>query len=245
MSALTRCLVALLAMQCLSAAATEMTLCADQLGMAPYYELKDNKVVGQLVDRAQAAAAELGISLSIEAAPFKRCLLKTIEGEYDGILAAVYLPERAKQLAFPSAAGTGSLAGATNFAEVSMFVHKDSNISWDGEQFHNLSGAVSTPPGWWTNDFFEKRELRLPSGVSPTKGIELVALNRLSGYVIYSFYGWNEAQQLGVEKDLRAIPIPELSHPWYIPFHKAFYQANKPSIEAFWQRCAKTEEPTL
>lgn len=89
----------------------------------------------------QLAARKAGITIERKIAPRRRCLDEMRSGIVDGMIGA-YSPERTAIAAFPMAGDAPDVTKSFGTVRYYPYRRFGSEVSWDGQRFHNLDGSV-------------------------------------------------------------------------------------------------------
>lgn len=84
-----------------SYAQNPLKLCVADSTWFPFLIIKEEVISGIYIDILTKASETLGYQIQIDAVPWKRCLLLTKTGEYDGIAGVSFQQSRAEFLSYP------------------------------------------------------------------------------------------------------------------------------------------------
>ena len=201
---------------------------------------------GLLLELIQAAARQAEVDLEFQRQPWKRCILQLQQGLSDGIFAAIWQAERDSWGQFPGRAAQRDQPADRHYrlwqADYPIFTRRDSNLQWDGQQFSGLQHGLSAPLGYVSRQRLHYLGALASASYSPEKAFELVALDRLDGYVIERQIGASYVRKLGLQQQLAPLPRPLLQADWYLPLSHQFYARQPQLARRFWQALREQRE---
>lgn len=195
---------------------------------------------GLLVDLIDSTFNALPYQVKFYRRSWKRCMEELKNGQADATFAMIWTEERALWAQFPARAD-GALdpdrylwAGTYSF-----FVHPDSPLSWDGHRLSQIKLGVGAPLGYISYERLKALNALSQITVDQKAGLEMVANQRMDGYVIDQAIGLYQMKQLGLENSLMSLPVPFMSSSWYLPFSKKYYQRYPERVEQIWDTLAQ------
>lgn len=175
--------------------------------------------------------------------PWKRCLRDVELGEFDGTLAVIYTEERDKLFAYPkTAAGQLDSVKAIWHASYPVFVHKDSTLRWNGDNFNQQGITVAAPLGYVVSDKLQKINDLNTLNIEPEKGLNLLAQQRLDGYVVEQSIADKIIQRYKLRSAVTTLIPPFLSEDWYLVLSNDFVQKSPQIATRFWGELAQIRQ---
>lgn len=223
--------------------ATPVRICYEQSEMLPYTRGEGPEVPadpGLVPTRIKQAGAGANLDLVLYRRPWKRCLLDLEQGRAEGIFPLIWTAEREQWAAFPRLA-TGELDPRRYLWEgvYSIFVRHGAALGWDGERFSQLKNGVAAPSGYVAQQKLNRLGVRGPQHLEVEKGLWLVAMERLDGYVIDRHIGEHLIRKYGLNDSLTTLPIPFMSSKWYLALSKPFVRLHPDEAQALWSALEK------
>lgn len=221
--------------------ATLLRVCYENSEMQPYTHGDDvSPEPGFLPDLIEQASKESNLNLVFYRRPWGRCMLDLEQGQAEGIFPLIWTAEREQWAAFPQLA-TGGLDPERYLWEgsYSIFVRYGSNLRWDGERFSQLKNGVAAPFGYVAQQRLNQLGIPGPQHISVEKGLALVALKRLDGYVVDSLIGKYLIHKYGLNNDLTTLRVPFMSSKWYLALSKHFVRHHPDHAQELWTALEK------
>ncbi len=188
---------------------------------------------GILVEIARAAAVDADLMPEFIRRPWKRCIKLLINGEVDGIFAAIYLPERENWGYFPKTKDN-KIDEKQRLWRVKypVFQLKTLPPIWNGKTFSNLKRSIGTPLGYVTSKLLDEMGISVTTTHQPLQGLQLVSDGRIDGYIVEENIG---AQLLNKHQidNLMVLSEPFLEADWFLPLSKQFYEAHTKKAKRF------------
>lgn len=175
------------------------------------------------------------------ALPWKRCLAYVANGEVDGVVAAVYSPERAKYALVPSHAdGKERREAALYVDDFHIFVSAGSKVSWNGKQFSNLRGAVAAQAGFIVVSQLRSMGLQVDeSSKTAESGLRLLAAGSVEAAVLQGRQALYHQRQDARFRDLAKLPQAFAHVPLHLMIARPSHQKDPKRIEAIWSAIEK------
>jgi len=179
-------------------------------------------------------------AIHYERAPWKRCLLNLELGIVDAVIGS-YKPERVHLGKYPR---KDDKLDSTRAFEIGssycLFVHKDSAINWDG---NNFSGdrqlPVGVPSGYSIIDILTAKGMNIYQTKDKANALQLVQLKRLSGAALFCEGGKSLLERVQKKiPDVRVHSIPLKTHNGYMILSHQFYRKFPALAEEIWHRIA-------
>ena len=227
----------------LSLEAKTVRICYEQNEMLPYAHGEGQVVPadpGPLPALIKQASVGAKLDLTLYRRPWKRCILDLEQDQADGIFPLIWTAERQQWAEFPRLA-TGELDPERYLWEsiYAIFVQHGATLQWDGERFSQLKSGVASPPGYVAQQKLNQLGIRGPQNIPVQKGLLLVALGRLDGYVIDRHIGDHLIHTSGLSNRLTTLPSPFMSSKWYLALSKRFVRLHPDEAQALWNALEK------
>ena len=130
----------------LSAQARPVKVCLEDSQWFPMiYKNYKGEISGVQVDIIKGALEKLNIKYSLNMLPWKRCLMKVSEGDYDAALGASYSDERSKYLYYPKNAKKNSMLNGKHNKRVAQSVYVAINLKSQNYIFDGNLSKVPVP----------------------------------------------------------------------------------------------------
>ena len=216
-----------------------LRICYESDDAMPFWTDAQQAKPGLLVELIQAAAQQTDLRLAFQRQPWKRCVMQLQSGQSDGIFAAIWQADRDAWGQFPGRDPQRGLSVDRNYrlwqADYPIITRIDSSLQWDGEQFSGLQHGLSAPLGYIASQRLQELGVLASASLSAEKSLKLVALGRLDGYVIERQIGTTHIRELGLQSNLKTLPIPLLQADWYLPLSHRFTDQHPELAQRFWQ----------
>ena len=216
-------------------------LCLENLQLYPYStgkEQTDKKEAGALVDIIIEAHKKKGIELEIIRRPWKRCLMDTRSGKVDATAAVLWSEERDKIYAFPKKANKPHPQNYLWSPEYVVITNKASNVRYKNGNLLNHKYGLSAPEGYLITSKLISKGISRGHEFGPSRGVSLVAINRIDGYVIERQIGRYFIAKEKLEDKLLINKDPFHVDKFYFVFSKSFQQEHSKLTEEIWDNIA-------
>ncbi|MEK8081664.1 substrate-binding periplasmic protein [Pseudomonas sp. XK-1] len=216
-----------------------LRICYENEDSTPFWSDYKQAKPGLIVELVQSAAQQAGLRLELQRRPWKRCILQLQSGQSDGIFAAIWQADRDVWGQFPGRDPERQEAVDRDYrlwqVDYPIIISTDSLLQWNGQQFKGLQYGLSAPLGYIASQ--RLRALGVQAKVNPSaeKALQLVTLGRLDGYVIERHIGNTHIRKLGLQSDLKMLPLPLLQADWYLPLSHQFTRQYPQQAQRFWQ----------
>lgn len=171
------------------------------------------------------------------ALPWKRCLFKAEQGEFDAVLTASFLPERAKRLVYPHNADGSLNANKRMFnLGMAMIRRAGSSVTWDGEQFVNLDGPAGVQLGYSIGEYLRTHHVEVDDG-SPTvvSGLRKLSVGRIGVFVFNPFNLDAEINDASYASRLELVTNPLVQKkPYFLIFSNQYNTAQPDMPPKIW-----------
>lgn len=237
----------LLVTMLLSHQALALTLCIEDADYMPFLNGSPGaKHPGMLVELVELAANANHTDMTLISHPWKRCIDMLGKGQVDALAASIWLPERERWGAFPKHPAQPTAAPDRSLrlwqAEYPIFVSRQTTLSYDGQRFAGVRTGLSAPSGYVVWQRLKDAGVLNDAVLLPKVGLNLVALNRLDGYVVERDIGQHLLHDLGIEDKVTTLPVPFDQADWYLVFSHQFHNANTALAQNIWQSLGQLRE---
>lgn len=216
-----------------------LRICYESDDAMPFWTDAQQAKPGLLVELIQAAARQADLRLAFQRQPWKRCVMQLQSGQSDGIFAAIWQADRDAWGQFPGRDPQRALPVDRNYrlwqADYPIITRVDSSLQWDGQQFSGLQHGLSAPLGYIASQRLQALGVLATASQSAEKALKLVALGRLDGYVIERQIGNTHIRELGLQSNLKVLPIALLEADWYLPLSHRFTEQHPELARRLWQ----------
>lgn len=220
--------------------ARTLNLCIEETVNLPYVGKIHEGIFNEFMDSIEALSE---FKIVLHNLPWKRCLREVELGNMDGAYAVIYTKKRDLLFAYPKTNnGELNVSNIIWRAEYPIFAHKDSKFDWDGESFNQSDLDFSAPLGYVAYQKLRDLEVLHPASLPPDKGLDLVARNRLDGYIVERAIGENLLREKGLTGQIKQLQKPFLSSNWFLVLSKKYTQAYPNEALAFWALLSQVRE---
>jgi polar amino acid transport system substrate-binding protein len=199
-----------------------------------------------LVELIQSAAEQAELRIEFQRQPWKRCILQLQQGTSDAIFAAIWQPDRDAWGQFPGRDPQRKMPAERNYrlwqVDYPIIVRNGSALTWNGQQFSGITHGLSAPIGYVANARLGTLGVLAKGSYSAEIGLNMVAMQRLDGYVLERQIARTYISKLGLQAQLSLLPEPLLRADWHVPFSHQFYQKHPDLAQRFWQALAEQRE---
>lgn len=227
---------------CLSTTCTfskTIKICYEDQDYSPYIsDLRySQKGKGILVDLVEMSVKKVGLKVEFIRRPWKRCLSMMKNGSVDAIFAALWTKEREAWAAFPKKKDNlKKLDESLSLWDSQYVVFKrvDSNLSYSGGKFKNINSGIDAPPGYVAYKMLKDMKVLSRSNNTPEKGLKLVRLKRIDGYVVERNIGNFILNRNKSNDVIDSIDEVFFEGHWFLPFSKKFYKESPEISRKIW-----------
>lgn len=219
-----------------------LNICFENQDNTPYVSVDKT---GLLIDLVNRASERAGIAVNFHLLPWKRCLTLVEHGGMDAALALVWNRDRQTRFNFPLNANQEVDRQRRIWqGEYLVMVPKHSSVEWDGERFSGLEGGMASPLNYVSSERLQRLNAYAFDS-PPDKGLMLVAKDRLPGYVVQREIGDALLKSLGLEDQIKVLPVPFMTEDWYLVFSNNLLLSAPDLAQTLWQHIADERERHL
>lgn len=232
----------------------EITICYEDQKYLPYVqpvpvEQRGKPPIlgrlGVIPDLVITATQTLGLQVNFVNLPWKRCIREIENSAVDAIFAAIWLPERDRWGRFPKVSGELDETLYLLKLKYQVYVNSSSALSWDGQQFSGVKNGVSAPLGYVANKRLEQLGVLPKKSFLPREGLNLVALNRLDGYVVDEAIGNHIIAESKLASNVRALEKSFMKADLYMPVSHRWYEQNPELTKKLWVALKQVREAQI
>lgn len=230
------------------ALAEQITLCYEEQDYRPYLrtttQITDEKtgLRGMFPDMALLAGKQVGIKVRFTTSSWKRCIDLLRTGQADGMFAAIYKAEREKWAVYPRTEGKVDITKRLWTVDYSVYSHRNSPLIWNGTGFQFVVNGIDAPAAYFTYDQLREMAVLPARNSLPEKGLQLLALQRLDGYVLERFTAESLIDRLKLNDQLKSHQPLFASENLYLVLSKQWARAQPDRADAFWAALANVRE---
>lgn len=242
-----KALLSILLCSVLSSPGWAYTLCIDDKDYLPYMSGEgETQGDGFMLDMLRLASEQNQQNLSIVSYPWRRCMDMLAKNQVDALISLLWLPEREQWAVYPKPSGQPNGAPDRSkrswTGEYAIFVPLGSTLRFDGKTFYGINTGLSAPPGYVAWQRLKDAGVLNPAVLLPKAGLNLVALNRLDGYIVERQIGQHLLRSLGKTQQVTTLATPFMQDDWYLVFSRGFQAANPALTEHLWSSIAKIRD---
>jgi polar amino acid transport system substrate-binding protein len=215
--------------------------CYDMPGDVPAAEqiqVKGQRIDGQHTARIAGWVLDILPKAVFINQPWQRCLSHAQQGRVTGLLSLGWTEERANIYSFPQLGKVPNPALALYEVPYNIYVHRQSQVRWDGRQFTGLKYGLITLKGYLAEQRLRELNALSPLQTDITQAVELVSKGRLDGYVVPPGVVDNMFRKQPGFAQLRQLDQPLFAMPLYLAFYPGYCQQNASKCQQIWQHLA-------
>jgi polar amino acid transport system substrate-binding protein len=170
--------------------------------------------------------------------PWQRCMHQVQTGRITGLLSIGWTQPRAHLFRFPQRDGKVDDSLALYDAPYYIFVHRDSQVQWDGQRFVGLKYGLLTFKGYVAEQRLRQLNALAPLELDMGQAIDLLVKGRIDGYVSplgSTYQGFLQHPQFS---QVRRLELPFFSMPLFLAFHPEYCLQKAEQCEKIWQHLA-------
>lgn len=237
--------ILILGLVCAPAISAEVSICIENEAYPPLINgtnslPSDNP--GHSIRIAKIAAQRADLTLKFVRRPWARCLQMVSQGKTNGLLPSIKTSERNDMYAFPS---NNKLF--LNRAEYHIFYSANDKRKRFYETLANskdksatpipkLKYGIAAPYGYIAYAQLQRLNLLSSHDYTLEQGLQMVAKDKLDGYVVIKSIGEQRAKELGLHNQIKVTDSVFLQERLYVVFNKRFYANNQNKIDEFWRQ---------
>ncbi|MEJ6000204.1 substrate-binding periplasmic protein [Paucibacter soli] len=178
-----------------------------------------------------------GLKLRFEAMPWLRCLRDVAAGEQDAVMGASITAERASTMVFPALAdGSEDRSKRMYSLGYVLLRPRGSSLSWDGQQFRNLQGALGAQHGYSIAEHVRAMGLKVDDGALTAAALlKKFELGRVEGLLMSQSHMAGRTTPPEWPEGAELAGPPLLQKNYFLAFSKAFMQQYASQARQLWQ----------
>lgn len=223
--------------------ALELTFATENADSFPWIMTAGGGVDTMLI---KTAAANLNHKINIIKVPWKRCLRIMENNQVDGCYAASFRPKRMKHGIYPMENGAPDASKQLHPGSYSLYVHQDSDVDWDGDQFINLNGMIGAPRGFSIISKLKEKGAAVDEGHSTESILKMLANGRLDAVAALTPQGDRLLKQnKDISPFIRKIQIPLVVKPYFLMFSHQRMKETPAMISEFYDEIEKVRQSDI
>jgi polar amino acid transport system substrate-binding protein len=194
------------------------------------------KLPGIAVEQIQDVARRLNLDLELIRVPWKRGLVMLESGRVDGLFSASFQQARLKYGRYPfkGMKENSDLRSYSN--SYSLFVHKDSDIDWDGITFSHRGFRVFVPLGFSIAKDLKKQGLLVNESSDVLPFLKMLSKNRIDAVALLTPSGQSYLNKnRDVLRSVKMLPKPLVNKDYYLMLSHQFVANNEALAELIWE----------
>lgn len=232
------------------AASKDFRICYETQPFPPYFMSQKNgssiRVVGALPDVLKRAVLGVGMTPKFVGFPWKRCLELLEQNKVDGTFPSIYLKSRENIGRYPMTDGGEDRSRSLAKVDYSIFTAKENPVPWNGVFSGKYTPAIGAPLGYVVVQTLKnKHKIKANTQFLALRGLQLVSLGRLDGYVVERIGGERLLRLDKISHKVTALEPPFESHFWHLMISHSFYAENPEIAEAMWDQVGTIRQQHL
>ncbi|MBL4740659.1 MAG: hypothetical protein JKY12_06675 [Sneathiella sp.] len=197
----------------------------------------EEEVVGVLPDLLTQAALAVGVTPKYVGYPWKRCLELLKQNKVDATFPSIYLKKREVLGRYPMAQGKEDKSRSLANVDYSIFTSRDNPVQWNGAFSKKQIPIIGAPLGYVVSQSLrDNHNIKANTQFLTLRGLQLVALRRLNGYVVEKLGGEAILRQEELEDKVIALNPPFEKHYWHLMISHKFYSEFPEISEDIWDQ---------
>jgi len=197
---------------------------------------------GLTLELLKLVGQRLRVNLAFKRVPWKRGLLLLETGDADGLFHASYVPEREAIGVYPKTAeARPDPSRAIISQSYSLFVRKDSPVTWDGTTVGGLGDrSVGATAGYSVIADLERNGIRVEPGRIPALNLAKLLEGRIAAYAeIENLAGEVLRQDPALSEAVVKLQPPLITKSYYLLLSRQFVERDRALAEAVWDAIAE------
>ena len=222
-----------------------LTLCYEDQNSYPWVMTDGSGLNLQLL---RLVAEALPLHFSFVAVPWKRCLAGLAQGTYDGAFASSYKAERLALGRYPQDVdGRLDERKRLHTSVYALYRRKGSAVSWNGEKFRQLHGAVGSLSGFSIVDLLRAQGAEVDeTSRDPLALLQMLRHKRIDAAALQSLRGdfvLHSNPELAAQLEKVELPLEEKAY--YLMLSNAFVAANPQQAAHVWDEVERQRESVI
>lgn len=184
----------------------------------------------------QALERQTGVHFELESRAWRRCLAELGANQWDGAVAASFLPERQAYGVYPMKNGQPDPARRMGADSYSLYRLRGSPANWDGSRFSGITGLVGAQSGYSIIPQLQAAHLRVDSSSSSVAILlQKLQAGRIDAVALLTWDGdYILAQDPQLADHIERVDPPLVLRPHYLIFSKALVVGRPALAEKIW-----------
>ncbi|KPH63108.1 hypothetical protein AMS58_14925 [Pseudoalteromonas porphyrae] len=226
-----------------------MQLCLEAKDFSPYVlgQNIEKRPTGSIIDNINAAAKHANLKVQYQRSSWLKCQQNVSQNKSQGLFSMARTDERAREYQFPPVAAYLAKASYPLIVKKGGVFDRDHlvtplvNKQGLNELLYraNMRFGLSAPFGYLSYESFQQAGLLADSQLTLERGLQLVAVDKLDGYIFEREVAQHYIQKLNLTEQLTITKHNMMEIKLYLPINKVFYQENTQQVELFWQYLAQ------
>lgn len=187
-------------------------------------------------------AAPPGVDVRLTPLPWRRCVLATERGEFDGAVGLIDRADRPPSLWFPDDLVPGSGSDRRLFRLPMRLLRRvGSNVRWDGKALNGASSPVGVERGHATAELLRDRGLRVDTSAGNIDAlVAMIRAERVDAIVV-SEPQWRSIARQAPQRmaGLEAAGPPVAYLDYHLVFHVDWINAHRGAADEWWSGIAR------
>jgi len=213
-----------------------LVLSADLLVLHNAFKENTDPTTLKEVKRLQSLADKYNIKIKFKGVPWKRALIMVQKGVADGLINASYNKNRDKFAYYPMKDGKLDSTRRLNSGKT-YYIYKNKNftLSWDGEKFSNVDGAVAVKENYAViEDLEQHRNIKLVIMAREELIIRKLIQGKIAAFAVMGSEQKEMEKIPGFTKTVIQEKEPIRKKDYFLIFSKKTYQKKKLEMEKLW-----------
>jgi len=210
-----------------AASAPSVTLCAERpwLSAIMIEQLKKNT----------------GIAITVQTAPWLRCIYALQNGQADGAFKASFKADRLNYSVYPMANGKLDVDRRMATESYHLYRLKGSRLGWDGKSLNNLDGKIGAQAGFSIVEFLTSLGAQVDSGAhSAETNLRMLLRGRFAAVALQTQEG--DSLLNGEFSEIERVEPALVEKPYFLVFSRRFFAEHADLANELWNGVAKVRE---
>ena len=220
---------------------TELTIATENADTYPW-----GMADGTGIDFAHVklVAKNLGIQVKFVTYPWKRCLETLKANDVDAVFSGSFKKKRQEMGVYPMKGDTYDESKCLHSSSYSLYVLKDSKLSWDGNGFvGGLEGKIGCPAGYSIIEKVKGAGAEVHEVKTTAQLMQMLVAGRIQGVVTLTPQGDFElSKNADFESKIKKEEKPLVKKPYFLLFSHKMVKENPEFCKKFWDEIEKVRE---
>jgi len=187
-------------------------------------------------------AQSLGVKITYEIAPWKRCQASVGNGIYDAVLGAGYAGINVQIAVFPMLSeGKPDSAKAVGSVKTMLYRRKGSKADYVNGSFINLNAPVGITSGYQVNMVaVTKGGAQYYDGAKTVEQqVKMLLIDRVA--MVAGEPAFTTLVNEKYRDKIESLPVPLSEAHYYLVFSNKYYDSQKDNVDTFWREIARVK----